>query len=191
MSISNSNITVASSNALYTKDINTIIEKNHLSLSISTPVKLVCYLDNILLNCFYKGAPKFIESSSCKFCHMHKYQLNKESVLCKKHYAIALYHREDIKLSKITLRGVEYILFGRYVKMEIDTCTYVFYLSPIHVDQSRFRIYVYPKNIFNQDKEVPYTWDLFNTYGIYTFSIQGEPYILDFADQYTCKFKKI
>lgn len=179
-------------NTLITKDINTVIEKNHLSLSISTPIKLLCYLDNILLNCLYKGTPKFIEASSCKFCHIHKYQLNRESVLCKKHYAINLYHNQEVNLSKIILRNVEYILFGRYVKMEMDSCTYIFYMSPIHIDETRFRIYVYPKNIFDTNREKDcYKWDIFNDYGIYTFSVRGEPYILDYLDEFNCKFKKI
>ena len=172
-------------------DINYVIEKNGLTLSVSTPVKLLCTLDQILLNCFYKGAPYFIDNDKCKFCKEHRYRLNKEDVLCKKHYAIELYNNKETKLSKIMLRGVEYILFGRYVKMETEHCTYVFYLTPIHIDPTRFRIFVYPKEIFDKSRKIEYEWTMFKKPMYFTFSIKDEPYQLDNTYKYDVRFKKV
>ena len=172
-------------------DINHVIEKNQLTLSVSTPVKLLCTLDQILLNCFYKGAPHFMETHECKFCKEHRYRLNDENVLCKKHYAIELYNNVNTKLSRIMLRGMEYIMFGRYVKMEEKLCTYVFYLTPIHIDPTRFRIFVYPKNIFNNTRKVEYNWTMFKKPIHFTFSIRDEPYFLDNTNKCDVRFKKI
>ena len=173
-------------------DINSIIEQNRLSLSISTPVKLLCNIDQMLLNCFYKGTPRYIESgSNCKFCNDNKYRLNNPNAVCKKHYALNLYNNEETNLSRIILRDKEFIMFGRYVKMETETCTYIFYISPIQIDETRFRTYVFPPNIFNKDKEIKYDWKLFNKYGVYTFSIVGEPYRLEYMDKFDAKFKRI
>lgn len=177
--------------SINSSDINTIIDENGLSLSTSTPVKLLCNIDQMLLTCFYKGIPKYINESNCKYCNENKYRLNDEKVLCKKHYAIRLYHYKGTNLSRIVLRDIEFIMFGRYVKMEKDNCTYVFYISPIQIDNNRFRTFVYPKDIFDLSKSINYEWKLFNNYGVYTFSIVGEPYRLFYTDRFNAKFEKI
>lgn len=172
-------------------DINYIIEQKGLTLSVSTPVKLLATLDQILLNCFYKGIPYFIDADKCKFCKEHRYRLAKEDVLCKKHYAIDLYHSSDTKLSNVVLRGCEYVMFGRYVKKEEPNCTYVFYITPIHIDTTRFRIFVYPKNIFNINRKIAYTWTCFKKPMMLTFSIKDEPYLLDNTNKSDVRFQKI
>lgn len=174
-------------------DINTIIELNKLTLSISTPVKLLCNVDQMLLNCLFKGAPNYNDSSKCKYCKEHQYQMNDKSVTCKKHYAIRLYNREDTKLSKIRIRENEYVMFGRYIKLEQENCTYVFYVTPIQIDPTRFRTYVYPKDIFDTKRKIEYEWDLFRRKPpmYFTFSIKEDPYILDYTNRYDIRFKKI
>ena len=176
---------------LISNDINSVISNNNLSLSTSTPIKLLCNIDQILLNCFYKGPPKYISESCCKYCNENKYRLNDDHVLCKKHYAINLYNFKETNLSKIVLRDIEFIMFGRYVKMETENCTYIFYISPIQIDENRFRTYVFPKDIFNTSKDIKYNWELFNNYGTFTFSIIGEPYILFYTSKFDAKFKKV
>ena len=155
-------------------DINDVIDRNKLTLSVSTPVKLLCSLDQILLNCFYKGSPHFMEQHECKFCKEYKYKLNEDSILCKKHYALELYNNQKTRPSRIMLRGVEYIMFGRYVKMEEKLCTYIFYLSPIHIDPTRFRIFVYPKDMFDKKRKVEYDWTMFKKPIHFTFSIRDK-----------------
>ena len=177
--------------SINSSDINTIIDENGLSLSTSTPVKLLCNIDQMLLTCFYKGIPKYINESNCKYCNENKYRLNDDHVLCKKHYAINLYNFKETNLSKIVLRDIEFIMFGRYVKMETENCTYIFYISPIQIDENRFRTYVFPKDIFNTSKDIKYNWELFNNYGTFTFSIIGEPYILFYTSKFDAKFKKV
>lgn len=171
-------------------DINYIIDTKDLTLSVSTPVKLLCTLDQILLNCFYKGTPHYIPPEKCKFCKEHRYKLNKDNVFCKKHYAIDLYNNLDTKLSSVIIRGEEYIMFGRYVKKETPQCTYVFYLTPIHIDSTRFRIYVYPKDIFDDNRKIAYEWTLFKRPMHITFSIKDDPYILDNTNKFDVRFKK-
>ena len=173
-----------------THDVNQVIENRKLTLSVSTPVKLVTHLDRILLKCYYPGTEQFIEHSHCKFCHEYQQKTNNPEALCKKHFALNFYNDPTTVLSDVWLRREQYIMFGRYVKKEMPNCTYIFYITPIHVDPEAFTVLVYPKGVFT-DKKIPYNWKIFKRPSYITFSIRSDPYILDNMNKYKVSFKKL
>lgn len=173
-------------------DIDEIIKENLLSLNSSTLIKLVCNIDQILANCFEKSNVYFIKKEDCRFCAQNKKKKSDPNALCKKHYALDFYNNYHTHLSDITIKDKHFILFGRYVKYETPLCTYLFYITPLFVDNSRFRVYPFPKDVFEDaDKEMVYTWKLLENPQLYTFSIKDDPYILDCTNPLDISFRKV
>ena len=172
-------------------NLDDIIKDNQLTLLSSTPVKLLCNIDQMLINCFYRGVPYYIDSVNCKYCKDHRYKLNNENLVCKKHYALNLYNTPSTRVSSVTIKNDKYIVFSRFVKRETENCTYIFYLTPLHIDQTRFRVFVYPKGLFDPNKEIVYDWKVLEYPRHFTFSIKMDPYILDCTNPSNITFFKI
>lgn len=172
-------------------NLDDVIKEHDLTLLSSTPVKLMCNLDQMLINCFYKGSPHYIDQEACRYCKEHRYKMNNESVVCKKHYALNLYNDPETRVSTMRVKGEQYTIFSRFAKRETEHCTYIFYMTPIHVDETRFRIFVYPKEMFDPAKEISYDWDIFDFPRHFTFSIKGDPYVLDCTNPSNANFFKV
>ena len=172
-------------------DIDEIIKENLLSLNSSTLIKLLCNMDQILSNCFDKSDIHFIKKEECRFCALNKQRKNDPKAMCKKHYALDFYHHFNTHLSDITIKNKHFVLFGRFVKYETNLCTYLFYITPLFVDDSRFRVYPFPKNLFDINKKITYTWQLLEEPQIYTFSIKSDPYILDCTNKLDINIRKV
>lgn len=172
-------------------NIDNIIKDNNLTLLNSTPIKLMYMYDQILMNCFVNGIPHYIDEQHCKFCQDNKYKKNDQESVCKKHYALNIYNDPNTRLSSLVLKNERLVLFSRFVKRETSNCTYIFYLTPIHIDSTRFRVFVYPPNIFNKDREIVYDWDILTYPRHFTFSIKGDPYVLNCVNKLNINFYKV
>lgn len=164
--------------------INDIIDNNSLTLSVSTVVKLIAFYDKLIVKCYYKGVSDYIEPENCKFCKQYQNLLKTSDVLCRKHYAIKLYNDPLTNLSEIFYREEKFKLFGRYIMRETQSCTYIFYLTPIQIDMSRFCVYACPTNLF-KDRQAKFDWSsTFRKPDVINFNIDDREYRLDFTNKY-------
>lgn len=166
-------------------NLSQLIENHTLSLSVSTVVKTLTCFDKMMARCYYDGAPEYIHPSKCKFCHDYQTRLRKASLLCRKHYVVDLYNRPKIRVSNLEYRGVSFELLGRYALRRTPKCVYVFYMTPLHIDESRFCIYAFPPNdSMFKPKLHNYVWACFRRPGIFTYNLDVNTYAMDTTDQF-------
>lgn len=163
--------------------INDVIDKNKLTLSISSIVKLITCFDKMQTKCFYKGSADYIPPENCKFCKTYQSKLKTNEVLCRKHYGIKLHNDPKTNISEIFYREELFKLFGRYILRTTQTCNYLFYITPLQISDANFTVFALPDGLF-VDRKAKYTWTEFKRPGIHQYELEGETYRLDCSNKY-------
>lgn len=131
------------------KNINYLILKNKISVSISTPVKIMKLYKDILEKSFYKKEPELISSDECPHCKKYRNDINDNSVLCRKHYALDLLKNDkQLTLMSFIYDDKKIYIFGRYGFFNIpDSNNYTLvYAPPFYISKNKLLVYVVPKS---------------------------------------------
>ena len=135
------------------------------------------------LKCFYKGSADFIASDDCRFCREYQKKLRTTDVQCRKHYGIKLYNDSNTNISEIFYREELFKMFGRYVLKQTQTCSFLFYITPLQINAEDFTVFALPSTLF-KDRKSKFTWTNFKRPGVHHYEIDGEEYRLDCSNKY-------